>query len=131
MRSEKRWGTADEYAVNSMAQTRASAKALRNAFGWVAELAGYQSTPAEEMPGEYDRSPIPDNAPVTSSAADDELSYYDTQNENHTTPPTTSSAGYTCSDTGKPISAAEYKFSMSAYGKPLSFAAQKNHTRIK
>lgn len=49
-RSEKRWRDADEYAVRSMAQTRTSAKALRNAFGWVAELAGYASTPLEEMP---------------------------------------------------------------------------------
>ncbi len=49
-RDEKRWAKADEYAVRSMAQTRTSAKALRNAFGWVAELAGYSATPAEEMP---------------------------------------------------------------------------------
>lgn len=49
-RDERRWRDADEYAVRSMAQTRTSAKALRNAFGWVAELAGYASTPLEEMP---------------------------------------------------------------------------------
>lgn len=48
-RDEKRWKAADEYAVRSMAQTRTAAKALRNAFGWVAELAGYSATPAEEM----------------------------------------------------------------------------------
>ncbi len=66
MRKEKRWGTADEYAVRSMAQTRASAKALRQAFGWVAELAGMKSTPAEEMPHEgYDRTPIHDDAVPT------------------------------------------------------------------
>lgn len=53
MRDEKRWAKADEYAVRSMAQTRTAAKALRNAFGWVAELAGYSATPAEEMP--YDK----------------------------------------------------------------------------
>ncbi len=47
---ENRWGQAEEYAVRSMAQTRTAAKALRNAFGWVAELAGYSATPAEEMP---------------------------------------------------------------------------------
>lgn len=51
-RDERRWKTADDYAVRSMAQTRTSAKALRNAFGWVAELAGYSATPAEEMPYE-------------------------------------------------------------------------------
>jgi hypothetical protein len=51
MRAERNWKDRDEFAVKSMAQTRASAKALRNAFGWVAELAGYASTPAEEMDG--------------------------------------------------------------------------------
>lgn len=50
-RDEQRWKDADEYAVRSMAQTRTAAKALRNAFGWVAELAGYSATPAEEMDG--------------------------------------------------------------------------------
>jgi hypothetical protein len=54
MKTERRWATADEYAIKSMAQTRAAAKALRNAFGWVAEMAGYQSTPAEEMEGVFD-----------------------------------------------------------------------------
>lgn len=49
-RDERRWAQADDYAVRSMAQTRTAAKALRNAFGWVAELAGYSGTPAEEMP---------------------------------------------------------------------------------
>lgn len=39
----------DEYAILSMAQTRAIGKAYRNLVGWVMKLAGYQSTPAEEM----------------------------------------------------------------------------------
>lgn len=56
-RDEQRWKTADEYAVRSMAQTRTAAKALRNAFGWVAELAGYSATPAEEMPVEPKMAP--------------------------------------------------------------------------
>ena len=51
LKSERNWAKRDEYAIKSMAQTRASAKALRNAFGWVAELAGLESTPAEEMDG--------------------------------------------------------------------------------
>lgn len=53
-RDERRWKDADDYAVRSMAQTRTAAKALRNAFGWVAELAGYSATPAEEMPVEHE-----------------------------------------------------------------------------
>jgi hypothetical protein len=37
------------YQLASMAQTRACAKALRNVLSWVAVLAGYRGTPAEEM----------------------------------------------------------------------------------
>jgi len=58
LKEEKRWKTADEYAIRSMAQTRTAAKALRNAFGWVAELAGYSATPAEEMPYEQSRPTV-------------------------------------------------------------------------
>ena len=39
----------EEYAIASMAQTRAIGKAYRNAFGWLMKLAGYEATPAEEM----------------------------------------------------------------------------------
>ena len=39
----------DEYAVLSMAQTRSIGKAYRNLIGWVMKLAGYESTPSEEM----------------------------------------------------------------------------------
>ena len=41
----------DEYAVLSMAQTRAIGKAYRNLLGWVMKLAGYEGTPSEEMKG--------------------------------------------------------------------------------
>jgi hypothetical protein len=41
--------TFDEYAVLSMAQTRAIGKGFRNIVGWVMKLAGYESTPSEEM----------------------------------------------------------------------------------
>jgi len=37
----------DEYAVLSMAQTRAIGKAYRNLIGWVIKLAGYETTVAE------------------------------------------------------------------------------------
>lgn len=39
----------DEYAILSMAQTRAIGKAYRNLIGWVMKLAGYEGTPSEEM----------------------------------------------------------------------------------
>lgn len=41
--------TFDEYAIASMAQTRAIGKAYRNAFGWLMKMAGYEPTTAEEM----------------------------------------------------------------------------------
>lgn len=39
----------DEYAVASMAQTRAIGKAYRMLLGWLMKMAGYEGTPAEEM----------------------------------------------------------------------------------
>lgn len=39
----------DEYAVASMAQTRAVGKAFRLKIGWLLKVAGYETTPAEEM----------------------------------------------------------------------------------
>lgn len=39
----------DEYAILSMAQTRAIGKAYRNKIGFMMKLAGFQSTPGEEM----------------------------------------------------------------------------------
>jgi hypothetical protein len=50
LRSEPRWKNADDYAIRSMAQTRATSKALRQPLGFVVELAGFNATPAEEMP---------------------------------------------------------------------------------
>lgn len=47
---EKRWSSAERYARRSMAVTRATGKAYRLAFSWIIQLAGYQTTPAEEMP---------------------------------------------------------------------------------
>jgi hypothetical protein len=44
------WANRPRYARRSMAQTRATAKACRLAFSWIMALAGYQPTPAEEMP---------------------------------------------------------------------------------
>ena len=48
-RSEKTWSGRDSYALRSMAQTRATSKALRMPLGFVVTLAGFEATPAEEM----------------------------------------------------------------------------------
>ena len=52
-KEESRKKTFDEYAILSMAQTRAIGKAYRNLIGWVMKIAGYESTPAEEMDKKY------------------------------------------------------------------------------
>lgn len=50
LRSESTWKSRDDYALRSMAQTRATSKALRQPLGFVVSLAGFDPTPAEEMP---------------------------------------------------------------------------------
>lgn len=62
---ESKKKTFDEYAVLSMAQTRAIGKAYRNLIGWVMKLTGYESTPSEEMHkvGERQVEPV-DSMPV-------------------------------------------------------------------
>ena len=47
---ERNWGDRDSFALKSMAQTRATGKAYRMALGFVMAAAGYEATPAEEMP---------------------------------------------------------------------------------
>jgi len=50
LRSERSWATRDDYALRSMAQTRATSKALRQPLGFVVSMAGFDATPYEEMP---------------------------------------------------------------------------------
>jgi hypothetical protein len=52
LRTESMWKNRDDYALRSMAQTRATSKALRGPLGFVVTLAGFEATPAEEMPAE-------------------------------------------------------------------------------
>src|SRR3990167_1079163 len=52
----------DEYAIQSMAQTRSIGKAYRNMLGWLMKAAGYESTPAEEMPREQ-KAEMPSKTP--------------------------------------------------------------------
>jgi len=49
------WSKRPRYARRSMAQTRATGKACRMSFSWIMKLAGYEPTPAEEMP-DYEQS---------------------------------------------------------------------------
>jgi hypothetical protein len=57
-----------EFAIASMAQTRAIGKAYRNILAWIIRAAGYEPTPAEEM--EYTGNvPTPAAAPVQYATA--------------------------------------------------------------
>jgi hypothetical protein len=55
-RSEGMWAKRDDYALRSMAQTRAISRALRAPLGQIVTLAGYETTAAEEMPAEEKKS---------------------------------------------------------------------------
>lgn len=46
---EPTWKNRPKFARRSMAITRATGKAYRLSFSWIIKLAGYESTPAEEM----------------------------------------------------------------------------------
>jgi len=64
-KAEQKKASFDEYAILSMAQTRAIGKAFRNTIGWIIKLAGYEATPAEEMKAK----PQPKQAVKTSNKA--------------------------------------------------------------
>lgn len=52
--TEKKWENRDDYALRSMAQSRAASKALRLPLGFILQLAGFDATPAEEAPHDDD-----------------------------------------------------------------------------
>jgi hypothetical protein len=62
LRTEANWKQRDDFALRSMAQTRAMGKAYRMALSYIVGLAGYQTTPAEEMP-----EPATKNSPKPST----------------------------------------------------------------
>jgi hypothetical protein len=62
LRAEKNWNSRDDFALRSMAQTRAMGKALRMPLGWIAVMSGFEATPAEEMPAQ---APPKDDIPFS------------------------------------------------------------------
>jgi len=55
-----------EFAIMSMAQTRAIGKAYRNCLAWIIRAAGYEPTPAEEM--DYNTNTVAVAAPAPMAA---------------------------------------------------------------
>lgn len=47
--TEAKWKSRDDFALRGMAQTRAISRALRGPLGFVVQLAGFATTPADEM----------------------------------------------------------------------------------
>ncbi len=60
MKDEPNWKSKPLFQLRSMAQTRAMAKALRSRFGFVAVLAGFKPTPAEEMQDVFTQDQTPE-----------------------------------------------------------------------
>lgn len=77
LKDEDNWKDKPWFQLASMAQTRAGAKAFRNVLAWVAVLAGYKGTPAEEMEGLKDKDAkdnrFTPNKPDTSAATPKQL----------------------------------------------------------
>lgn len=73
MRDEPNWKNKPMFQLASMAQTRALSKAYRLDLGWVAVLAGYSPTPAEEMDGVMVDKPMLKSAPKPKALTLDEL----------------------------------------------------------
>lgn len=74
--TERNWGNRDEFAIKSMAQTRATGKAARNGFSWIMSLAGYEATPAEEMVHSDEARPVPGNPVAASQAVEVQGDFY-------------------------------------------------------
>jgi hypothetical protein len=55
------WTSRPDHVKRSMAVTRATSRAFRQQYSWIMTLAGYQPTPADEMP---QGDPQPDQRPV-------------------------------------------------------------------
>jgi hypothetical protein len=95
----------DEYAILSMAQTRAIGKAYRNLLGWVMKLAGYEATPSEEMQ-KYGETP---SSPAKPGPDGDMV--------------------YTCEKGDEIITKQEHDYSMKMFGKALCREHQKGVKR--
>lgn len=55
---DKPWVDRPEPARRSMAVTRATSRAFRQQYSWIMALAGYEPTPADEMPHDAEQRPV-------------------------------------------------------------------------
>lgn len=111
-KDEQFWAGKPDFQLRSMAQTRASVKALRNVFAWIVVLANYSPTPAEEM--------IRDEKKTVTVPS---------KTEPKKEGPTHSGKG--CSICKKKITDSVSKFSISKYQTELCFNCQKDFKTTK
>lgn len=112
----------DEYAILSMSQTRAIGKAYRNKIGFIMKLAGFQSTPGEEMVKVDQTPPEPVTAPI--SQYDQSQMIKKGQVIGPEGIPT-----WICAKCKDPISETVYNYSTKLYGKGLCREDQKSATK--
>lgn len=76
-RGERTWATRDDYAIAGMAQTRGQSRALAAPLRFIVKLAGYASTPAEDLDGAPSSpyGPEGDNAADAKAAADVQMTH--------------------------------------------------------
>lgn len=67
-RAEDKWKSDPDHALKSMAQTRATGKAVGGAARWIVTLAGYCGTPAEELPPKDQQPEAPTAMPASQAA---------------------------------------------------------------
>lgn len=72
-RGESKWKNRDDFSLESMAQTRATSKALKAPLGWIVALAGYKPTPAEEMTSVEPEQQGPPFGPAASPQLEESL----------------------------------------------------------
>ena len=118
---EKNWSAKPEFQLKSMAQTRACAKALRNIFAWVVVLAGFKTTPAEELndrdyAGGFEKEPFPSKeSPAKKAPAKQQ--------------PKKGEPALKCSDCGKMITPAIAGYSQKNYKLMLCMDCQKKYKK--
>jgi hypothetical protein len=138
LRDEPNWLRKPEFQLKSMAQTRASAKALRNVLAWVVVLAGFKPTPAEEVRDMVQPTPVQPKAKwmppdVVHDEDNREPEVVPLPEEQVATPvraKAKAAPGGTCSDCQQPISVKEMTWSMTHYMAYLCFDCQKKYKKI-
>jgi hypothetical protein len=71
-RTEGTWKSRADYALLSMAQTRSVSKAMRIPLGFIISMAGYETSPAEEVMDLQEPRQTPSVAPQSTQAPEDE-----------------------------------------------------------